>query len=140
MGNTGRLIIIAFPIAAGGPRGMKSILKGIQADLRDFLDRPSLSLLIVCCKIEHSALLLKSLDALEQDTAVPDIFLAFSHEFDNQSSYVEGILAPHQWDASLYASAAYAGGFAWEEQSDKLRRREFWQWYLSEAVPSAWEA
>jgi len=49
-------------------------------------------------------------------------------------------LDPYQWDASLYASAAYAGGFAWEEQSNKLRRREFWQWYLIEAVPSAWEA
>ena len=72
---------------------MKSILQGIQADLRDFIDRPSLSLLIVCCEIEHSALLLKSLDSLEQDTAVPDIFLTFSHEFDNQSSYVEVILA-----------------------------------------------
>src|SRR5262245_28166537 len=71
---------------------MKSILQGIQADLRDFIDMPSLSLLIVCCEIEHSALLLKSLDSLEQDTAAPDIFLTFSHEFDNQSSYVEGIL------------------------------------------------
>jgi tetratricopeptide (TPR) repeat protein len=80
---------------------MKSILQGIQADLRDFIDRPSLSLLIVCCEIEHSALLLKSLDALEQDTAVPDIFLAFSHEFDNQSSYVEGILAPLRLMAGL---------------------------------------
>jgi tetratricopeptide (TPR) repeat protein len=72
---------------------MKSILQEIQADLRDFIDRPSLSLLIVCCEIEHSALLLKSLDSLEQDTAAPDIFLAFNHEFDNQSSYVEEIFA-----------------------------------------------
>jgi len=72
---------------------MKSILQGIQADLRDFIDRPSLTLLIGCCEIEHSALFLKSLDSLEQDTAVPDIFLTFSHEFENQSSYVEGILA-----------------------------------------------
>src|SRR5262245_36120405 len=80
---------------------MKSILQGIQADLRDFINTPSLSLLIVCCEIEHSALLLKSLDALEQDTAVPDIFLAFSHEFDNQSSYVEGILAPLRLMAGL---------------------------------------
>jgi hypothetical protein len=47
MGNTGRLIIIAFPIAASGPRGMKSILQGIRSDLRDFIDRPNLSLLIV---------------------------------------------------------------------------------------------
>jgi tetratricopeptide (TPR) repeat protein len=80
---------------------MKSILQGIQADLRDFIDGPSLSLLIVYCKIEHSALLLNSLDALEQDTAVPDIFLAFTHEFDNQSSYVEGIIAPLRLMAGL---------------------------------------
>src|SRR5215470_11954139 len=72
---------------------MKSILQEIQADLCDFIDRPSLSLLIVCCEIGHSALLLKSLDALEQDPDSPDIFLSFSHEFDNQSSYVEAILA-----------------------------------------------
>ncbi len=52
---------------------MKSNLQGIQADLRDFIDRPSLFLLIVCCEIEHSALLLKSMDSLEQDTAAPEI-------------------------------------------------------------------
>jgi tetratricopeptide (TPR) repeat protein len=72
---------------------MKSILKGIQADLREFIDRPDLSLLIVSCEIEHSAFLIKSLDALEQDPAVADIFLTFSHDFDNQSAYLEEILA-----------------------------------------------
>jgi hypothetical protein len=59
---------------------------------------------------------------------------------DPEENISDESLDPYQWDASLYASAAYAGGFAWEEQSDKLRRREFWQWYLIEAVPSAWEA
>jgi Immunity protein Imm5 len=48
-------------------------------------------------------------------------------------------LDPYQWDASFYAAAAYAGGAPWEEQSNTLRRREFWKWYLNEAVPSAWE-
>jgi hypothetical protein len=47
-------------------------------------------------------------------------------------------LDPYEWDASFYASAAYSTGFSWEEQSDPLRRREFWEWYLNEAAPSAW--
>jgi tetratricopeptide (TPR) repeat protein len=72
---------------------MKSILQGIQADLDDFIVNPTLSLLVVACKIEHSALLIKSLDALEQDPAAPDIFLTFGHEFNDQPAYVEGVLA-----------------------------------------------
>jgi len=72
---------------------MKSILQGIQADLDDFIVSPALSLLVVSCKIEDSALLIKSMDALEQDPAAPDVFLTFGHEFDDQPAYVEGIFA-----------------------------------------------
>jgi Immunity protein Imm5 len=49
-------------------------------------------------------------------------------------------LDPYEWDASLYASAAYSAGFTWEDESNATRRREFWEWYLNEAVPSAWES
>ncbi|MBO0797213.1 MAG: tetratricopeptide repeat protein [Blastocatellia bacterium] len=70
---------------------MKSILREIQSDLSNFIIDPSLSLLIVSCEIEHSAFLLKSIDALEQDPDVLDIFLTFGHEFDNQSTYVDVI-------------------------------------------------
>lgn len=44
----------------------------------------------------------------------------------------------NEWDASFNAAAAYAGGFPWEENSSSTRRREFWEWYLNEAVPLAW--
>jgi hypothetical protein len=42
------------------------------------------------------------------------------------------------WDASYYAAAAYAGGFVWQEASSPRRRKEFWEWYLQEAIPAVW--
>jgi hypothetical protein len=45
-----------------------------------------------------------------------------------------------QWDASFYAALA-AAGFGPREPGDDARsqerRRAFWDWYLSEAVPAA---
>jgi hypothetical protein len=48
-------------------------------------------------------------------------------------------LDPYQWDAALYASAAAAGSFTWEPRASVAPRRAFWEWYLTEAVPAAWE-
>lgn len=47
---------------------------------------------------------------------------------------------PYELDASFYAAAAYAGGAVWEETSSSAKRREFWEWWLNEAVPSAYMA
>lgn len=43
-----------------------------------------------------------------------------------------------QWDASFFASLAFASGAPGEQGSDPARRREFWRWYLREAVPAAY--
>ena len=45
-------------------------------------------------------------------------------------------LDPYEWDASFYASLAYAGGASWEAANNSQKRREFWTWYLDEAVPA----
>ncbi|WP_279637400.1 Imm5 family immunity protein [Corallococcus interemptor] len=42
-------------------------------------------------------------------------------------------------DASMFAAAAYAGGPAWDASSDSARRLQFWEWWLSEAVPLAYQ-
>jgi hypothetical protein len=45
---------------------------------------------------------------------------------------------PEQWDASFYASLAYAGGAVWEEKAGNPdKRRQFWIWFICEAVPLA---
>jgi hypothetical protein len=49
-------------------------------------------------------------------------------------------LDAYEWDASFYASVAYAGSAPWEENGDIGRRHEFWRWYLQEATPLAWRS
>lgn len=44
---------------------------------------------------------------------------------------------PAEWSPCFYASIAEAGGATWEEGvGDSAKRREFWRWYLLEALPS----
>ena len=48
-------------------------------------------------------------------------------------------LEPDDWTACFYSCAAYCGGATWEEGiGDDLKRREFWGWFLNEAVPAIW--
>ncbi|VBB06148.1 immunity protein imm5 [Lucifera butyrica] len=56
------------------------------------------------------------------------------------SRVLDDELDPFSWDASYYAAIAYAGGASTEENSSIDKRREFWLWYLNEAVPKAYEA
>jgi hypothetical protein len=49
-------------------------------------------------------------------------------------------LDPDYSDAALLASVAYANGSIWEPSSDPEKRCKFWEWWLTEAVPMAWQA
>jgi hypothetical protein len=53
---------------------------------------------------------------------------------------VDDQVSPEEHDGSYMASVALAGGSPWTPGSDPARRREFWQWWLREAVPAAWRA
>jgi hypothetical protein len=44
------------------------------------------------------------------------------------------------WDASFFASTAYSGGAVWAETDvvrGPIKRREYWEWFLREAIPQA---
>lgn len=60
-----------------------------------------------------------------------DVALTDSEEFDNN-------------DASFYAAVAYANGPIWKiaakPKSDSAKRAQFWQWWLTEAVPAAYQS
>ena len=47
---------------------------------------------------------------------------------------------PYEHDTAFAAAADYAGGPTWVPNSDATKRREFWHWWLSEAIPAAWWA
>jgi Immunity protein Imm5 len=50
-------------------------------------------------------------------------------------------ISPEEWDPCFLASLAIAGGAAWERiQNSDIRRREFWHWFLTTAVPEAFTA
>lgn len=46
-------------------------------------------------------------------------------------------LDPDDWSPCFYAANAAANGPTWLDGSDPAARREFWRWYLLEAVPTA---
>jgi hypothetical protein len=49
-------------------------------------------------------------------------------------------LDTYDLDVASEAAAGYAGGFRWKSESDQRKRRQFWEWWLTEAVPKAWAA
>lgn len=57
--------------------------------------------------------------------------------FDNvqlNEDDTDAALDPWCSDPALWAVTAYAGG-VWDQQSDANKRREFWEWWLMEAIP-----
>ena len=47
---------------------------------------------------------------------------------------------PDQMDSSFFSSAAYSDGAIWETGSSADKRKDFWEWWLCEAVITAWNS
>jgi tetratricopeptide (TPR) repeat protein len=67
---------------------MRSIIQDIQSEFHRFIDSRTENLLIVPCEPDHSALLFKTLEALEDAPESLDIFLTFGHPFTDPGQYV----------------------------------------------------
>jgi immunity protein Imm5 of predicted polymorphic toxin system len=52
----------------------------------------------------------------------------------------DGHIPPRSTDAAFDAAVASADGVPWDETSNGARRLEFWEWWLTQAVPAAWAA
>ncbi|MBO0721206.1 MAG: tetratricopeptide repeat protein [Blastocatellia bacterium] len=70
---------------------MRSIFQDIQAELQRFIDSRAENILIIPCEPMHSALLLKSLEAVEDEPESADIFLTFGHKFADPEQFVREI-------------------------------------------------
>lgn len=55
-------------------------------------------------------------------------------------SATDGQQGYHNTDAAYDASVAYGHGLPWDTASDAAKRQEFWEWWLTAAVPAAYEA
>jgi hypothetical protein len=60
--------------------------------------------------------------------------------FDVDVSLTDRMLDAYQWDTSYYVSLFLGGGHPGKPGEDIGRRREFWQWYIHEAAPMAWQS
>lgn len=60
-------------------------------------------------------------------------------EVDEYPDATEEGMDPDEWDAAFYISIAVAGP-KWIEGASIEKRRQFWNWYLDEAVPQAYNA
>jgi tetratricopeptide (TPR) repeat protein len=70
---------------------MRSIIEDVQSEFRRFIDSRKGNLLIVSCEPQDSGLLLKCLEALDDDPESLDIFLTFGHPFNEPGHYVREI-------------------------------------------------
>ena len=61
------------------------------------------------------------------------------HAVSLRNTASDEVLDPAASDTARYAAAAYSGRLG-DRGSDAQRRGEFWQWWLYEAVPLAWNA
>jgi hypothetical protein len=46
---------------------------------------------------------------------------------------------PEEHDASYFAALASSNGPPWDPNSSAGKRRQFWEWWLPDAVPGAWQ-
>jgi tetratricopeptide (TPR) repeat protein len=67
-------------------------MEEIQSRVRRFARSQRQRMLFVLCEPENSPLLLKSIDAVEEDENVPDIFLSFAHAFNDAATFVDEII------------------------------------------------
>src|SRR5262245_540088 len=71
---------------------MRSIVQDIQSEFHRFIERKDKTLLIIPCEPDHSALLLKSLEALDDDPESLDIFFIFGHPFAAAGQFIREII------------------------------------------------
>lgn len=57
-----------------------------------------------------------------------------------EDSTLDEELDPYEWDAGYYASIAYSDSGTSDHTSESVLRRQFWSWYLNDAVPATWSA
>jgi hypothetical protein len=55
-------------------------------------------------------------------------------------SLTDGDVDCYELDTSFFAASCYSGGPVWVPGSSAAKREQFWRWWLTEAVPTAWHS
>jgi Immunity protein Imm5 len=65
--------------------------------------------------------------------------VALDDDFDFTNLTDQGI-DPDELNAEFFGAAAFSNGATWNEESDSLKRKEFWEWWLEKAIPETLKA
>jgi tetratricopeptide (TPR) repeat protein len=71
---------------------MRFLIDEIRRSISSFISGSHHILMLLACEPEESALVLKTIDNLEDDPNVTDVFLTFGQPFDDVFSYVDAII------------------------------------------------
>lgn len=85
---------------------------------------------------------LRKPEAMVSEVYAAAVAALFDETFDPLSidtEFLDVDIGFEKWDASIHAANVYSGGVLWYDTCDYEKRLEFWQWWLSEAVPEAWQ-
>jgi hypothetical protein len=80
--------------------------------------------------IRAQSAMLAAIEALFEASGTYTFCTAYNHEGETDVD-----LDPWSSDAALYAAVALSGA-VWNVAQDHDKRREFWEWWLLEAIPS----
>ncbi len=61
-------------------------------------------------------------------------------DLEEDDNTLDQDLDPYTWDTAFFASLAHSENELYDEKTKIQKRREFWLWYLNDAVPLAYEA
>lgn len=68
--------------------------------------------------------------------AAESIVYGFENQLINSSELEIDV---EDWDASFFSNIAFSGAATWEGKGNETKRREFWVWFLNDAIPRSWE-
>jgi hypothetical protein len=64
----------------------------------------------------------------------------FDFNFDIDTNLTDQGIDPDELNAEFFGAAAFSNGATWNEESDSLKRKEFWEWWLEKAIPETLKA
>jgi hypothetical protein len=76
-------------------------------------------------------------------SSINAVMVALNDEDLGEEDYIniyDEDLDPYTWDTAFYASLAYSENKQYDEGTKIQKRRDFWLWYLNNAVPLAYQS
>jgi hypothetical protein len=64
----------------------------------------------------------------------------FDFNFNIDLNLTDQEIDPDELNTEFFSAAAFSNGATWNEESNSLKRKEFWEWWLEKAIPETLKA